>query len=86
MCFPGQRHRAFLDGLGFLALVALNWCLHQRGVDDLAAARHVAMLLQLPLYLLEHLRARAGLSQVITEQPDRLGVGDAAALGQIKKL
>ena len=42
---PAQRHRAFLDAVGFLALVALDRCLHQRGVDDLAATRHVAVLL-----------------------------------------
>jgi len=80
------RHRAFLDGLGVLAFVALDRRLHQQGVDDLATARHVALLLELLLDLLEHQRARAGLRQAIAEQPNRLGIGDAAAFGQIQKL
>lgn len=41
--FPAQRHRAFLDRLGFLSLVALDRGLHQRGVDDLSAARQVTL-------------------------------------------
>lgn len=40
-----QRHRALLDDVGFLALVALNRCLHQRRIDYLAAACHMAVLL-----------------------------------------
>lgn len=44
------------------------------------------MFLQLLLDLLEHQRAGAGLGQTVAEQLDRLGVGDAAALGQLQKL
>jgi len=40
---PTQRHRAFLDRLGLLALVALDRGLHQRSVDDLAATRQVTL-------------------------------------------
>lgn len=75
---PAQRHSAVLDDLGFLSLVALDRRLGLRGIDDLAAARHVAVLLQLLLDLLEDERARAGLRQAVAEQPDRLGVGNAA--------
>ena len=84
--FPRQRYRAFFDGLGFVAFVALDRRLHQRGVDDLAAACQIAVLLQLLLDLLEHECASAGLGQEVAEQPDRLGVGDAAAFDQIEEL
>ena len=47
---------------------------------------HIAVFLQLLLPLLEHLRVHGGLSQAVREPSDRLSVGDAAALGQIKKL
>ena len=84
--FPSQVHGAFFDRVGLVELVALYWRLHQRGINDLTAAGHVAMFLQLLLDLLEHQRAGAGLSQTVAEQPDRLGVGDTAALGQLQKL
>ncbi len=41
--FPAQRHRAFLDQLGFLWVVALDRSLHQRGVDDLSSAGQVTL-------------------------------------------
>ena len=68
------------------ALVALNRCLHQRRVDDLAAAGQVTVLMQLLLYLVEHKRAGSGLGQSVARQPDGFGVGDAAALGQVEEL
>lgn len=43
---PTQRHGAVPDDLGFPLLVALDLRLDQRGIDDLATARHVAVLLQ----------------------------------------
>ena len=83
---PSQRHRALFDGVSFLALVALNRCLYQRRIDDLAAARQVTVLMQLFLDLLEHASPRASLRQTVPKQPDRLGIGNTAALGQIQKL
>ena len=44
------------------------------------------LLLQLLLDLLEHECAGAGLGQAVAQQPDRLGVGDAAAFDQIEEL
>jgi hypothetical protein len=41
------------------------------------------MFVQLLLALLEHQRAGAGLRQAVAKQPDRLGVGKTAGLGQI---
>jgi hypothetical protein len=44
------------------------------------------VLLKLSLDLVKHERACASLGQPIAEQPDGLGVWNAAALGQIEKL
>jgi len=84
--FPSQGHGAVFDGVSLVPLVALYWRLHQRGINDLTAAGNVAMFLQLLLGLLDHQRAGARLGQAVAEQPDRLGVGDIAALGQLQKL
>lgn len=83
--FPAQRHRAVLDRLGFLSLVALNRSLHQRGIDDLTAARQIPLQQQLLLDLLEYLIVYASLRQTIPEQPYRLSVWEAAALRQIQE-
>lgn len=83
---PVQRHRPIFYRVGLLAFIALNRCLHQRGIDSMAAARHIAVLVQLLLDLFEHLGARAGLGQAVTEHPYRLGIGHAAAVGQTQKL
>ena len=83
---PGNWHGAFLDYVGFLALVALHRCLYQRSVNDLAAARQIAMRQQLLLHLVEQLGAQARLCQTIAEEPNRLGIGDRAALGEAEKL
>lgn len=60
--------------------------LHQRGIDDLAAARQVTVLLQLLRNLFEDERAGTGLGQAAAEQTDRLGAGDAEAVGQVEEL
>jgi hypothetical protein len=41
---------------------------------------------QLLLHLVEPLGAQASLRQTVAEQPDRLGIGDRAALGKTEKL
>lgn len=55
--FPSQKHGVVFDGAGLVARIALYRRLHQRDINDLAAAGHVAVFLQLPLDLLEHKRA-----------------------------
>ena len=82
---PRNRHDAFLDGLSLVAFISLDRCLHQGSVDDLAAARQVAMC-QLLLHLVKQFGTQARLRQAVAEQPDRLGVGDCAALGKAEKL
>jgi hypothetical protein len=47
--FPNQRYRAVSDGFGLVALIALYRRLHQRGINDLAAARNAALFLQILL-------------------------------------
>jgi hypothetical protein len=83
---PGDGHRAFFDRLRLFALVALNRCLDKRRIDDLAAACQIAVRQQLLLHLVEQLGAKARLGQAVAEEPDRLGIGDRAALGQAEKL
>lgn len=73
---PTQRHRAFFDRFSLFSLVALNRSLDQRSVDDLAAARQIALRQQLLLDLLEYAVADASLGQAVAEQPDRFGVGE----------
>jgi hypothetical protein len=72
-------------GVQLITKVALAMFLRPAGVDDLAAARQVAVLLQLLLNLVEHECTSTGLGQAVAEEPDRLGVGDTAALGQAEK-
>jgi len=59
--------------------------MNQAGVDDLAAARRLVLRQQLLLGLLENLVIGAGMGQSITEQADRLGVRNAASIGQVQK-
>lgn len=83
--FPAQWHRAFLDHLGFLTLVALDRSVHERSVDDLAATGQIPLRQQLRLDLLEYLIAYAGLGQAVTEQPDCFRILNATAVGQIQE-
>lgn len=85
MRLPAQRYLSLLDLLRFLTLVTLDRGMHQRGIDDLAATRQIILGQQLLLDLLECLIAHTSMRQAVTEQPDHLGVRDAAALGQIQK-
>jgi hypothetical protein len=72
--------------LCFLALVALHWCLHQRSIDDLAATRLIALRQQLLLSFIKQLCSQSCLCQAIPKQPDRLRIGNRAAVGQSEKL
>ena len=56
-----------------------------RDIDGLSAAGKIALRLQLLLDLLAYLIAHTSLSKTVTKQPDRLGVRDAAALGQVEE-
>jgi hypothetical protein len=80
MRFPAEQYVAVFDGVGFLSLVALNRRLDQRGIDDLPAVRHLAVLVRLLLELLEDLVTDTSLGQAVTEQRDRLSARDAAAV------
>jgi len=55
--------------------VALLGRRDQRRVDDLSAHGEVAALLQLPVEVGEQRLERAGLGELLAEQPDRIGVG-----------
>lgn len=81
--------------LGRLALVDLRLLVlgqvldrraHQGGVDDLPAARDVAVSLQLLLHGVEDGPcAESALRQALLEQPDRAGVREAKFIGQAAK-
>ena len=83
---PGNWHGVILDGLRLFASVALDRRVHQRSIDDLAAARQVAMCQQLLLHLVEQLCAQARLGQTVAKQPDRFGVGNRTVFGKTEKL
>lgn len=59
--------------------------MNQPGVDDLAAARRLVLRQQLLLGLLENLVIGDCIGQSMTEQADRLGVRNAASIGQVQK-
>lgn len=66
------RRLAGLDRFLLAVVVALLRRRHQRGIDDLARHRDVALLLQLPVEGLHHPPQRAGLRQPVAEVPDRV--------------
>jgi hypothetical protein len=60
---PGNNNGSFLDRLCLFTLVALDRGLDERRIDDLAAAREIAVRQQLLLHLVEQLSAKARLSK-----------------------
>ncbi len=75
LVLPRLGNLARLD-VGLLAIaVALLGRRHETGVDDLPAHRQIAGLGEVLVEAGEQFLHGAGLTKVLAEQPDRLGVG-----------
>jgi hypothetical protein len=69
----------------FSAAVTLLGNRHDRGIDHLAAARNVALRLQMLAEVLEQLLNQTGLPQRLSEQPQRRAVGNAILVTEPQK-
>src|SRR6195256_6617075 len=85
LLLPSLRHRAGLDRLVLLLRVALLGARHNRGVNDLAAARNVALGLEMLAEALKQLVDQPGLRQRLAKQPDRGGIRHWVLEFQIEK-
>src|SRR5262245_48396876 len=74
LLLPSLRHLAGLDRLVLLLRVALLGHRHNRGVNDLAAARNIAFSLKMLAEALKQLVDQLGLRQRFAKQPDRGGI------------
>src|SRR5260370_20785698 len=74
LLLPSLRRLAGLDRLVLLLRVALLGHRHNRGVNDLAAARNVALGLEMLAEAREQLVDQPGLRQRLAKQPDRGGI------------
>lgn len=77
---PIARRGLRVDGLFFLFLDRLFWCLYDARIYHLATARHVAMPRQLAVDRVKHGFAGAGLNQAFLEVPDGGAIGNLAAV------
>src|SRR3981189_3310249 len=85
LLFPSLRHLAGLDRLVLLLRVALLGHRHNRGGNDLAAARNVALGLEMLAEALKQLVDQPGLRQRLAKQPDRGGIRHWVLEFQIEK-
>src|SRR6266481_9565380 len=85
LLLPSLRRLAGLDRLVLLLRVALLGHRHNRGVNDLAAARNVARGLKMLAEALEQPVDQSGLRQRLTKQPDCGGIRHRVRELQIKK-
>src|SRR5467141_3762978 len=85
LLLPSLRCLAGLDRLVLLLRVALLGHRHNRGVNDLAAARNVARGLEMLAEALEQLVDQPGLRQRLAKQPDRGGIRHRLLEFQIEK-
>ena len=76
LVLPALGRLAILDPRVVVPAIALFGHRHDRGVDDLAAHRQVALLLQIAVEVLEQCLDHARLRQLFPVEPHRLGVGD----------
>src|SRR5260370_27993722 len=83
--FPSLRRLAGLDRIVPLLRVALFGHRHNRGVNDLAAARNIALGLEMLAEALEQLVDQPGLRQRLAKQPDRAGIRHRVIEFQIEK-
>src|SRR3981189_2021785 len=85
LLFPSLRHLAGLDRLVLLLRVALLGHRHNRGVNDLAAARNVALGLEMLAEALKQLVDQPGLRQRLAKQPNCGGIRHWVLEFQIEK-
>src|SRR5690348_5605319 len=71
LLLPSLRRLAGLDRLVLLLRVALLGHRHNRGVNNLAAARNIALSLKMLAEALKQLVDQPGLRQRLAKQPDR---------------
>ena len=76
LVLPALRRLAILDPRVVVTAVALLGDRYDRRVDDLAAHRQVALLLQIAVEVLEQRLDHARSRQLFPVEPHRLGVGD----------
>ena len=76
LVLPALRRLAILDPRVVVTAVALLGDRYDRRVDDLAAHRQVALLLQIAVEVLEQRLDHARPRQLFPVEPHRLGVGD----------
>src|SRR5438128_5957229 len=85
LLLPSLRRLAGLDRLVLLLRVALLGHRHNRGVNDLAAARNIALSLKMLAEALKQLVDQPGLRQRLAKQPDRGGIRHRVLELQIEK-
>src|SRR5262245_39520988 len=85
LLLPSLRRLAGLDRLVLLLRVALLGHRHNRGVNDLAAARNIAFSLKMLAEALKQLVDQLGLRQRFAKQPDRGGIRHRVLELQIEK-
>src|SRR5207253_7262721 len=85
LLLPSLRRLAGLDRLILLLRVALPGHRHNRGVNDLAVARNIALNLKMLAEALKQLVDQPGLRQRLTKQPDRGGIRHRVLELQIEK-
>src|SRR6266550_1106982 len=85
LLLPSLRRLAGLDRLVLLLRVALPGHRHKRGVNNLAAARNIALSLKMLAEALKQLVDQPGLRQRLTKQPDRGGIRHRVLELQIEK-
>src|SRR5262249_27248284 len=74
LLLPSLRRLARLDRFVLLLPIALLGHRHNRGIDDLAAARNVARGLEMLAEALKQLVDQPGLHQRLAQQPDPGGI------------
>src|SRR5881392_2355518 len=85
LLLPSLRRLAGPDRLVLLLRVALPGHRHNRGVNNLAAARNIALSLKMLAEALKQLVDQPGLRQRLTKQPDRGGIRHRVLELQIEK-
>src|SRR5256885_548333 len=85
LLLPSLRRLAGLNRLVLLLRVALLGHRHNRGVNDLAAARNIALSLKMLAEALKQLVDQPGLRQRLAKQPDRGGIRHRVLELQIEK-
>src|ERR1700674_5227995 len=77
LLLPRLGRLATLDRFVLLPCVPLFGHRHDGGIDDLSAARDIALRAEMPVEAIEQLFNDASLGELLAEQPQRRAVGDA---------